>query len=303
MLANIKSLYVLKNKIFTYLDETVKLKLAKYNKNLQNHFALNIINYIIFSKKYIEYETVSRTKGKEYDGYNHQLIYIGEYLNGKRNGEGKEYNEKGELIYEGKFINGKKFEKKLESIYDNKNENSFNGECYEKKYYNGNLLFEGNYINKKRNGKGKEYDYYGNIVFEGEYLNDKRWNGKGNFGYNNSTYEFKNGKGYIKEFDWYGRQIFEGEYLNGERWNGKGIEDNFVGEYINGKKYGQLTEYKGIRKICWEKCWGIKNGKVKEYTLKFIFLLTKTKVIMEYYLKVNIYMILEKKEESIIIIN
>ena len=26
----------------------------------------------------------------------------------------------------------------------------------------------------KKNGKGKEYNYDGNLVFEGEYLNDKK---------------------------------------------------------------------------------------------------------------------------------
>jgi len=29
-------------------------------------------------------------------------------LNGKRNGKGKEYNYNGELIFEGEYINGKK---------------------------------------------------------------------------------------------------------------------------------------------------------------------------------------------------
>ena len=40
------------------------------------------------------------------------------------------------------------------------------------------LIFEGEYLNWKRNGKGKEYDYEGKLEFEGEYLNGKR-NGKG----------------------------------------------------------------------------------------------------------------------------
>jgi len=33
----------------------------------------------------------------------------GEYLNGKRNGNGKEYNEKGKLIFEGEYLNNKKW--------------------------------------------------------------------------------------------------------------------------------------------------------------------------------------------------
>ena len=64
------------------------------------------------------------------------------------------------------------------------------------------MEFEGEYLNGKKNGKGKEY-CYDNLKYEGEYLNGKR-----------------NGKG--KEYDGFGKIKFEGEYLNGERWNGYG---------------------------------------------------------------------------------
>ena len=56
------------------------------------------------------------------------------------------------------------------------------------------LLFEGEYLNGKRNGKGKEYFDNGKLRFEGEYLNDE-----------------KNGKG--KEYNRDGNFEFEGEYL------------------------------------------------------------------------------------------
>ena len=36
------------------------------------------------------------------------LIYEGDYLNGKANGKGKEYNKEGKLIFEGEYSNGKK---------------------------------------------------------------------------------------------------------------------------------------------------------------------------------------------------
>ena len=32
-------------------------------------------------------------------------------------------------------------------------------------------MFEGEYLNGKRNGKGKEYDFNGKLKFEGEFLN------------------------------------------------------------------------------------------------------------------------------------
>ena len=49
-----------------------------------------------------------------------------------------------------------------------------------KEYYgNGKLKFEGEFLNGKRHGEGKEYDFNnGKLNFEGEYLKGKMWNGK-----------------------------------------------------------------------------------------------------------------------------
>ena len=41
-----------------------------------------------------------------------------------------------------------------------------------------NLIFEGEYLNGERHGKGKDYFSNGQLKFEGEYLNGKR-SGKG----------------------------------------------------------------------------------------------------------------------------
>ena len=47
----------------------------------------------------------------------------------------------------------------------------------------------------EKNGKAKEYYKNGNIQFEGEYLNGKRWNGI-SYNYNGEKeYEIKNGNG------------------------------------------------------------------------------------------------------------
>ena len=82
-------------------------------------------------------------------------MFEGEYLNGKRNGKGKEYYKDGELMFEGEYLNGI----------------CLNGKEYD---YNGKLKFEGEYLNGERNGKGKEYYKDGELKFEGEYLNGKR---------------------------------------------------------------------------------------------------------------------------------
>ena len=109
------------------------------------------------------------------------------------------------------------------------------------------MKFEGEYLNGRRKGKGKEYYDNGEIKFEGEYLYGYKRQGKhylknklvaeGNYLFNKiwegklKKYvskndklifegEYKNGKlnGKVKEYDEYsGRLIFEGEYLNGKK--------------------------------------------------------------------------------------
>ena len=61
------------------------------------------------------------------------------------------------------------------------------------------LIFEGEYLDGKKHGKGKEYNNDGEL-FEVEYLKGKKWNGKG---YNNNgeiEFELQNECGKIKEF-------------------------------------------------------------------------------------------------------
>ena len=36
---------------------------------------------------------------------------------------------------------------------------------------NGELKYDGEYLNGKRNGEGKEYDNDGNLIYKGEFLN------------------------------------------------------------------------------------------------------------------------------------
>jgi len=88
MLKNIKSSYFIKF-IFVYVYEKQKLKIVKCNKSLQKNIGISIINYKLFTGKYIIYE--SNRIGKEYNGEDDTFVFEGEYLNGKRNGKGKEY--------------------------------------------------------------------------------------------------------------------------------------------------------------------------------------------------------------------
>ena len=164
MFGNIKSKLIF-NKIFFHLVEKMKLKLVKYNKYYQNKINIKLINYKIFSDRYIIYN--GDEKGKEYNGYDDDLRYEGEYINGVRNGKGKEFYY-GDIVFEGEYLNGKRW----------------NGEG--KEYdENEKLKFDGEYLNPIRNGKGKEYNN-GKLIFEGEYLNGEK-NGKGIEYYLNSN--------------------------------------------------------------------------------------------------------------------
>ena len=158
MLEKIKSKYFSKN-IFTFLDERRKLNFIKYNQGLQNILNINITNYKIFTGSYIEYE--NNNKIKIFNVYTDQILFEGEYLNGKLNGKGKSYYENGNIEFEGEYLNGIPTGKG-KKYYENrkiKNEVEFlNGEVNRKGkifYENGNLKFEGEYLNGKTNGKGK----------------------------------------------------------------------------------------------------------------------------------------------------
>ncbi len=122
MLQNIKSSYFIKL-IYTFVEESQKLKLVKYNKSIQKNLDISIINYKHFKGRYIIYE--SNGIGKEYDGYDDTLIFEGEYFNGK----GKEYDN-GDLIFEGEYLNGQRWNGKVKD-YDGL----------------GSLIFEDEYIN------------------------------------------------------------------------------------------------------------------------------------------------------------
>ena len=58
----------------------------------------------------IIYELINGNgKVKEYDD-DGNLKYEGEYLNGKRNGKGKEYSCEVNLLFEGEYLNNKKIQ-------------------------------------------------------------------------------------------------------------------------------------------------------------------------------------------------
>jgi len=246
--------------LFSHLSEEIKLKIVKYNKNYQHLLNIKLINYKIFSGRYIEYE--SNGKVREYDSYDDHLIYEGEYLNGKRNGKGKEYDKYVYelMLFEGNYLNGKRNGEGKE-YYDTE-DLKFKGEYLNGKKWNGKGYDRKGYIlYELKNGNGfvREYDDYDyGLVYEGEYgygigfdgelLNGKKWNGKLYDIDGNLICELKWGKGLIKMYNRDNILISEGQLLNGVL-NGiiKEYDDEgkikFEGEVIDGKRNGKVKKY------------------------------------------------------------
>ena len=135
-------------------------------------------------------------------------------MHGKRHGKGKEFNDKGKVIFEGEYLynwrrRGKEYIKnKLEyegeylfnkkwtgNGYDENGNiiyklNNGNGNIKEYDTDKGILIFEGEYLKGKRNGKGKEYYGFGGLKYEGEYLDGKR-HGKG------KEYDYEIGRAHV----------------------------------------------------------------------------------------------------------
>ena len=252
MLKKIKGSFFLKI-LFSYVNLKQKFEILKHNKSLQNAININNRHYQLFSGRYIIYEENGEVK--EYEGNTDDLVFEGEYLNGKRNGKGKEYKDE-KLIFEGEYLNGKRNGKGKEYVDD----------------YIGKFIFEGEYLNGNRNGKWKSYDYNGNLIFESEYKNNKRngnfklyADGKLTIDYEYLDNEIVKGKkydlnghlrdeikenGFRKDFTG-GKLEFEGEYLNGKK-NGKGKQYFYYdkgeflleSKYINGEINGRVKVYK-----------------------------------------------------------
>ena len=100
------------------------------------------------------------------------------------------------MVSEEEYLEGKKLEYKAYNEEDEQEK----GEG--KEYYGNNeLIYEGEYLNRKRHGRGKEYRL-GKLIFKGEYINGKRWNGYAYDNQGNIIYELKNVKRFSKRIWW-----------------------------------------------------------------------------------------------------
>ena len=177
----------------------VKLE-GKYVNGVKHGF------FKLYNIEYIEVQLWEKQKVENSEFY--YLEFEGQYINGERNGKGKENNIRNILEFEGEYLNGKRNGKgeiyfkdgdlKLEVEYI-KGKIKYGKEYIKdfSKIYNRfifRLVFEGEYNNGEKNGKGKEYNSDNKLQFKGGYLNGKRWNG---IEYN---YHNKGGLNYIRVY-------------------------------------------------------------------------------------------------------
>ena len=197
----------------------------RYIEKKGNCYEGNFINTILNGKGIC----IRNTKDNE-----HYSFYIGDFINFKKEGFGKEETE--EYLYEGNFKNNKKNGKgkieykKIDDIYIGE---FLNDEITGFGYYKwaNKHTYEGDFINGKMDGKGI-YKWPEGGEYNGDYVNN-----------------IKEGYGVFK---WADGKIFIGPFGNGKP-NGKGkltIENVTINcEFNNGKFKGNLKEILKFKKM------------------------------------------------------
>jgi len=171
---------------------------------------------------------------KEYDE-SYRSFFESEYLNGMRNGKGKEYFL-GKLAFKGKYKDGENWNRRQFGYFGDIKCYFKNGRKYTKdgKEFEEDLLkvietiFEGENINGRK--IGKFYNYLEELIFEGEQLYDHMIKGK--------LYEDEKLK-------------YEGDYLFDKIWNGKGYDKNghvIIDLHNDSGKFEERDEYDNLIK-------------------------------------------------------
>ena len=154
--------------------------------------------------------------------------FVGSFVNGYRQGKGKEYDEKGNLVYEGCYEEGKRLERMTE----------MNG--YWKKYDDSNQLIR--VCRKDSNGENNGLCYY--YDNQGEISKLSEWHGGNETPYN----------GYFKIYDEPHSKWIEGYYENGRFLNMVRLSemDGYLLEYDEGNHLKSICKkdrngrYEGI---------------------------------------------------------
>ena len=147
-----------------------------YNKpkNGKNIVIFKEDGNIIYKGNFSDFEYDG--KGILYINDSYEIYFEGIFKFGKYE-EGKLYDLKGKIIYQGKFKGGKPIKGKNIKIYDLNKNLIYHGEFkdgkysgFSKIYKNNNLYFEGNFENDEIKGKGVKYYKNGNKHIEGNFV-------------------------------------------------------------------------------------------------------------------------------------
>ena len=223
-------------------------KLTNFSFDYENT-TLNLYLEVIGKRSILENELTEKNRLK-YDEKNNIMnfiinkekngdYYIGDLLNGQKNGKGILYNRNNIIKFEGDFING--------TFQGNGRYNLEGGEYY-----------EGQWLNGKRNGRGILYYSNGKVKYEGDFINDK-YQGSGRYNWEDGKYYIgqwlngeRNGKGIV----YYKNNSikYSGDFVNDE-YQGNGIYNWEDGEYYDGQWLNNLRHGKGIMYY--------KNGNIK----------------------------------------
>ena len=120
-----------------------------------------------------------------------------------------------------------------------------------KKVYENGEYYIGEYLNGLRHGKGILYYKNNTILYDGEFVKDK-YEGKGKYIWEDGEYyigEYLNGLRHGKGIEYYKNNTikYDGEFVKGKaEGKGKYICENgeyYIGEYLNGLKHGKGILY------------------------------------------------------------
>ena len=196
---------------------------GKRSKGVYHILYSREFNYYILNNKIVDIIKI-------YNNINN-INYFGEFKDGKRHGNGKEFDKKGNLLFIGNYINGQKHKGRE---YNDLGILIFKGEYNNETYYNGilnindmlnryccrNIFMESfsDIIFEYKNGKiYKKYKKAKGFKIDSEYIDGNYFSGR------------------IKKYNG-DDLIIESEFKGGKIYNGFFSNNNFEGEYKNGKK-------------------------------------------------------------------
>ena len=175
-------------------------------KNVKSPFILRIIFSFLFQKQKLNMIKYNKELQKIF------LVDIKDYKTISRKCKIIEKNGKGnEYFIKGNILI-------FEGEYLNKKRNGKG-----KEYKNNKIIFEGEYLNGKRIGMGKEYNEFGKVIFEGEYFYNNRKKGR-------KYYDLGGKSGFDLLFSFFEKKQkleFEGEFKFDKKWYGKGYDEQY----------------------------------------------------------------------------